>query len=33
VLYTQTPLLVPIPGEMLAEHKAALAVAEESFAD
>jgi ATP-dependent helicase/nuclease subunit A len=31
VLYTQTPLLVPIPAELLAEHKAALASAEESF--
>jgi len=32
VLYTQTPLLVPIPPELLAEHKAALAAPEESFA-
>jgi len=32
VLYTQTPLLVPIPAEVLAEHKAALATREESFA-
>ena len=32
VLYTQTPLLVPIPGEMLVEHKAGLAAGEESFA-
>jgi ATP-dependent helicase/nuclease subunit A len=32
VLYTQTPLLVPIPPELLAEHKSALAAVEESFA-
>ncbi|MXP42447.1 double-strand break repair helicase AddA [Altererythrobacter soli] len=32
VLYTQTPLLVPIPAETLAEHKAGLAAGEESFA-
>ena len=32
VLYTQTPLLVPIPAEALAEHKAGLAAGEESFA-
>jgi ATP-dependent helicase/nuclease subunit A len=32
VLYTQTPLLVPIPAELLAEHKAALTGGEESFA-
>jgi ATP-dependent helicase/nuclease subunit A len=32
VLYTQTPLLVPIPADVLAGHKAALANAEESFA-
>ena len=32
VLYTQTPLLVPIPPAMLAEHKTALAAREESFA-
>jgi ATP-dependent helicase/nuclease subunit A len=32
VLYTQTPLLVPIPAALLEEHKAALAQPEESFA-
>jgi ATP-dependent helicase/nuclease subunit A len=32
VLYTQTPLLVPIPSALLAEHKVALTAAEESFA-
>jgi ATP-dependent helicase/nuclease subunit A len=32
VLYTQTPLLVPIPARLLAEHKAALTAPEESFA-
>jgi ATP-dependent helicase/nuclease subunit A len=32
VLYTQTPLLVPIPDEALAAHKAGLATGEESFA-
>jgi ATP-dependent helicase/nuclease subunit A len=32
VLYTQTPLLVPIPGHVLAEWKAALSRPEESFA-
>jgi ATP-dependent helicase/nuclease subunit A len=32
VLYTQTPRLVPIPASLLAEHKAALAVREQSFA-
>ncbi|MBO0750128.1 MAG: PD-(D/E)XK nuclease family protein, partial [Porphyrobacter sp.] len=32
VLYTQTPQLVPIPAHVLAEHKAALARPEESFA-
>jgi ATP-dependent helicase/nuclease subunit A len=32
VLYTQTPLLVPLPAGLLAEHKAALAAVEESFA-
>jgi ATP-dependent helicase/nuclease subunit A len=31
VLYTQTPLLVPIPAALLAEHKAALRADEESF--
>jgi ATP-dependent helicase/nuclease subunit A len=32
VLYTQTPLLVPIPAVTLAEHKAGLVGIEESFA-
>jgi ATP-dependent helicase/nuclease subunit A len=32
VLYTQTPLLVPIPARLLAEHKAALTAPVESFA-
>jgi ATP-dependent helicase/nuclease subunit A len=32
VLYTQTPLLVPIPTALLAEHKAGLVAIEESFA-
>jgi ATP-dependent helicase/nuclease subunit A len=32
VLYTQTPLLVPVPDEALAAHKAGLATGEESFA-
>jgi ATP-dependent helicase/nuclease subunit A len=32
VLYTQTPLLVPLPAGLFAEHKAALAAVEESFA-
>ena len=32
VLYTQTPLLVPIPSALLAEHKAGLVAIEESFA-
>jgi ATP-dependent helicase/nuclease subunit A len=32
VLYTQTPLLIPIPAAMLAEHKAGLMGIEESFA-
>jgi ATP-dependent helicase/nuclease subunit A len=32
VLYTQTPLLVPIPAATLAEHKAALVEKQESFA-
>jgi hypothetical protein len=32
VLYTQTPLLVPIPAALLAEHKAGLMGIEESFA-
>ncbi len=32
VLYTQTPLLVPIPADRLAGPKAALAAAEQSFA-
>jgi ATP-dependent helicase/nuclease subunit A len=32
VLYTQTPLLVPIPADVLAGHKAALKNSEESFA-
>ena len=31
LLYTQTPLLVPIPPEVLAEHKAALSPAQESY--
>lgn len=31
VLYTQTPLLVPIPPAALAEHKAPLTAGEESF--
>lgn len=31
VLYTQTPLLVPIPADVLEGHKAELPVAEESF--
>jgi ATP-dependent helicase/nuclease subunit A len=31
VLYTQAPLLVPIPSDLLAEHKGALASAQESF--
>jgi ATP-dependent helicase/nuclease subunit A len=32
VLYTQSPLLVPIPEALLAEHKAGLRGIEESFA-
>ncbi len=32
VLYTQTPLLVPIPADVLARHKAALHPRQESFA-
>ena len=32
VLYTQTPLLVPIPAEILALHKPRLSIAQESFA-
>jgi ATP-dependent helicase/nuclease subunit A len=32
VLYTQAPRLMPLPATLLAEHKAALASAEESFA-
>ena len=32
VLYTQTPLLVPIPAALLTEHKAGLVGIEESFA-
>lgn len=31
VLYTQTPLLVPIPAEILAQHKPRLSTAQESF--
>jgi ATP-dependent helicase/nuclease subunit A len=32
VLYTQAPLLVPIPPDVIEQHKAGLAVREESFA-